>query len=229
MNLDFAKMGAVIEEPLRLDDIHSDRTGALELIELGNAHGNKIFRNAKQIEASGRQRTRPRQLGALPNVFGFFFGVVGEGVSKITGVLSDILALPVDLISKGVGEVLGGFASIVGQIPVIGEIAATILLAANSIIQAALDLPEQILKVIGNLGLAFKTLDPKDQSALTQTAMSLLINAAPPDQKAAVQQKLQAAPPPGSIVPEAEGGEFPFAEVATVAANALAIGALFVL
>ena len=211
----FTYLADRLEAPLSTMDAVAETDGALELLELGSAR-HKL-----------RQELFGVELGALPNIFGLFFGFIGEGMTKITGMLSDIIKIPLDLISSGVGEVITAFADIVGVIPIIGEIAAAVLLAVNAIVQAVLDLPEQILKWAGNLGQAFKTLTPQQQSAFTAAAINLLVDAAPPEHKAAVEQKLTTAPPPGSLAPVED--EAPYGEIAVAAANVLAIGAFLIL
>lgn len=214
-------LGSMMAEPLRIDDATPDENGMLELIELGGArqHRQELFK--------GRRAT----LGlSLPNFMGVFTGILGTSILMITGLLSDVLAIPLDLISLGVDEVLTGFAGIIGAIPLIGTLASTALLAVNVLVQAALDLPIEVLKFAGNLGKAFKTLSPAQQAQFTQLAMAAIIQAAPEDQKSAVEQKLSQAPPPGSLVIEdsSEGG-FPYGEVAVGVLNAAAVGAFFVL
>jgi len=208
----FTYLADRLEAPLSTADAVAETEGALELLELGSARRQELFGNRLGL--------------SFPNIFGYFFGFVGETMTKLTGALSTIIKIPLDLISSGVGEVITAFAGIVGEIPIIGEIAAAVLLAVNAIVQAVLDLPEEILKWAGNLGMAFKTLSPQQQASFTSAAIALLVDAAPPEHKAAVEQKLAAAPPPGSLAPV---DETPYGEIAVAAANVLAIGAFLIL
>jgi hypothetical protein len=212
------KLGAVLDrEPLVIDDAVADELGQLELVELGRA-GQELFRG------------RHAKLGvSWPSYLGVFVGALGQSIPSLTGLLTDALGFPVNLVSSGVDEVLGGLAGLVGQIPIIGSLGAIALLAANVLVQAAATLTLETLKFVGNLGAAFKTLSPALQQQFTQLAMTALIQAAPDDQKAAVQQTLEQAPPPGALVVEGTGGGFPYGEVAVTVLNGLAIGALVIL
>jgi hypothetical protein len=172
--------------------------GAIELIELGNAHvapamisNNPTSKRWPELTGTGAQ------LGILGDVVNYFFTFVGNGLSSVTNILSQILAVPVNLLGGGIGIVLTSFAGIVGQIPILGEMTAAIILAANSIIQAAIQLPGQILEMIGNLGKAFATLSPDQQKSLTGLAMQTLIKSSPTDIKDQVSNAVETAAPPG--------------------------------
>lgn len=180
------------------------RMGAIELIELGNARNPAMVENAvagKRFTIAethiGPGTGTHARLGILGDVVNYFFTFVGKGLSSVTGALSQILSVPVSLIGTGVGTILTTFAGIVGQVPILGELTAAIILAANSIIQAAIQLPGQILEMIGNLGKAFATLSPDQQKSFTSLAMKELISSSPSEIKDQVSSAVETAAPPG--------------------------------
>lgn len=196
----------ILESALRVDDAEADSLGALELLELGAAGPKPMISN--------------RRLGQFTDVFGYFFGAVGEGVTQIAGLLTDILEVPINLVSTGVGALLTGFAGLVGEIPILGPLVSSVVLAANAIIQAALQLPLEILTAVENLGKALKTLTPDQQKTFGQIAMKLLVDNSPPEFKAAAQQKLNALPP--TLTGGAEGVDW--GSIAAVVLPVLATG-----
>lgn len=207
----YAEMAERLEDPLDIEDAKDDNLGGLELLELGDAKKQELFRHAR--------------LGfTIPPWGAYFIGFAVEALPQFSGLLSDLLAVPLDFIETGVDTVIDSFASLVAQLPIIGELAAAVLLATKVIADAVLELPEQVLKFTGNLGVAWKTLSPEARKAFLAIATQLLIDAAPPEQKPIVAQKLAVA----NTEPLVAGG-FPYGEVAVTALNGLAVGAFFVL
>lgn len=179
--------------------------GAIGLIELGR-------RNREM--AWSREHGMSDVLG---DVGGFIFDIVGKGIDKIAGLLAGIIKIPTDLISTGVGTVLTTFASIVAEIPIIGDFCATIILAVNSLAQFAITLPENLFLAAQTLGQAFQTLSSDQKSKAWQTAMKLVTGSAPPSLQPAVQKAVTAAPKPSGVSVGASVGEV-LAALASIAA-----------
>lgn len=200
---------AVLELELDLEPMtvigRPKRMGAVELIELGNSKGspamvaNTVAAKRWAIPAThvGPGTGTGARLGILGDVVNYLFTFVGNGLSSVTNILSQILSVPVSLVGGGVNVILTSFASVVGQVPIIGELTAAIILAANSVIQAAIQIPVQILEMIGNLGKAFATLSPDQQKTLTGLAVKQLIGSSPPEIKDQVSKAVESAAPPG--------------------------------
>lgn len=188
--------------------------GAIGLIELGN-------RNAPMI--ANRPAPRHARMGDfLGDAGNFLFDLVGTGITKIAGILSSIIKIPLDFISTGVGTLLTSFAGIVSAIPIIGDFAATLILAANSLVQFVLDVPELLLAQVANLGKAFATLPKSAKDAATAAAVKLIVGGAPPAIQPQVQAAIEKAPSPaGGTV----GGDNLTEWVATAAAAVATVAA----
>lgn len=139
--------------------------GVLALVELGGFHPERF--------------ARPRMSGSLDAITGFLGNLLGTGIDKVATLLADIIHLPTSLLTTGVDFVLLNFASIVGEIPVIGEFAALIVIALDAILDFVIELPELILRQVATLGAAIKTLSPAQKTSAFQVAMTLLKKSAP--------------------------------------------------
>lgn len=157
--------------------------GAIELIELAGA-------KLPMIENGPAHRMG----NTLDSLKGFFGKIVGDGIAKVANLLADILQVPTDLINIGVDFVLLNLASIVSEIPIIGEFIATILVAVNSLIKLAVSLPELVLRQIATLASGMKTLTPEQQAKAFMGAMNLINQSAPPDIAPSVQETVKTAP-----------------------------------
>lgn len=207
----YAEMAERLEDPLDVDDAKDDNFGGLELLELGDAKKQELFRRSR--------------LGfTIPPWGAYFIGFAVEALPQVSGLLSDLLAIPLDFIETGVDTVITSFADLVSQLPILGELAAAVLLATKVVADAVLELPPQVLKFAGNMGEAWKTLSPEARKAFLAIATQLLIDAAPVEQKAAVTQKLAVANSEPLVT-----SSFPYGEVAVTVLNGLAVGAYFVL
>lgn len=182
--------------------------GAIGLIELGKKESGILW-----------NRT-PRTKASMGDIFsdagGFIFNIVGGGIEKIATLLADIIKIPLDLISTGVGTLLTTFADIVSNIPIIGDFVATILLAVNSLAQFVITLPETILKAVANLGKAFDTLSSDQKSKAWKTAQGLIVGSAPPSMQPTVQKAVTNAPTPAGVTLGPSVGEV-LANLAAVA------------
>lgn len=165
--------------------------GAIGLIELGDAQAKR------PMIANRPTPSRVRMGDFMGDAGNFLFDLVGSGIDKIAGILADALKVPLDLIGQGVGVLLTGFAGLVANIPIIGDFAATILLAVNSLAQFAISLPEMLLQQVQNLGKAFETLPAATKSSAVTNAMKLIFNSAPPSIQPQVQKAIDTAPKPG--------------------------------
>ena len=132
------------------------------------------------VELGGRSRRRrrsfsgPHQLGQLGDVFGFLFGLLSSGV----GLLAKIIGTPLDFVGQAASAVIDGLAGLVGQIPWVGDILAQVLVVGKVIINAALHVPETLLKALSNVIGAFAKLPEKQQKALGEGAVSKLMGLA---------------------------------------------------
>jgi len=152
-------------------------------------------------------------LGILGDAINYFFTFVGNGIQSVTNLLGGILEVPLSLIGSGANTVITAFAGIVGEIPIIGEIVAAILLAANAVLQQALKLPGQLLEMVGNLGKAFASLSPEQKEKAASLAKTMLIDSASNDIKNDVAQTLAKTPPPGGVSTGASEDGIPWAEI----------------
>jgi hypothetical protein len=127
------------------------------------------------VELGGRSRRRRPfagpALGQAGDVFGFLFNILSEGV----GLLAKIVAVPMDLVGQAASTVIDGLAAAVGQIPLVGEVLAQVLIVAKVIINAALKIPETLLKAVSNIFGAFAKLSSGQQTSLSKTAMGKLM------------------------------------------------------
>lgn len=124
------------------------RLGAIELIELGatRRHG------APRIPFLSNRHSRmsgPRlgQLDFLKDVGSFLTGAF-EFVFKT---LASLVNVPLDLASKGIGVLFDGVAGLLKNVPIIGEIAAELLLVGKSVLQWGLSVPGMLLSGVGNV------------------------------------------------------------------------------
>ena len=133
----------------------TQRLGAIELIELGNAPRER----AGTIPVLRRPFLGTRQRPMLANPFKLgqldFLGDIG---SFLTGALelvftelAGLIDLPLDLASSGVGLLFDGVAGLLVNVPIIGVLASEVLLLAKSVIQWGLTLPGELLGGIGNI------------------------------------------------------------------------------
>lgn len=156
----------------------TNRLGATYLIELGsNRHFSVAVPHRPFL--SNYPKARLGQFDWLADVGSFLAGMF----STIFHALGTIVNIPLDLASKGLGYLFDGIAKVIGQIPIIGELLAGIVLVGKTIIQWVLKVPGMILNGIGNLfDEAKKAIDKfrtpaqakKDESA----AKSKLLDAA---------------------------------------------------
>lgn len=122
------------------------RLGAIELIELGRpASSQEVFPHRRPYLAS-----RAARLGILD-----FIADVGSFLSGLFEflfhTLADIVNVPLDLASQGVGVLFDGVAGFLANVPVLGELAAQLLLVGKAVIQWGLSVPGMLLEGIGNI------------------------------------------------------------------------------
>jgi hypothetical protein len=79
---------------------------------------------------------------------GSFLAGLFEG---LFGVLADIVSVPLDLASQGIGVLFDGLAGILANVPIVGELAAQVLILGKSVIQWGLSVPGLLLEGIGNI------------------------------------------------------------------------------
>jgi hypothetical protein len=127
------------------------RLGAIELIELGAAR--KALDPTRRPFLASRF-PRPYGTGATLGQLDFL-RTVG---SFLTGAfeflfknLAKLVSVPLDLASKGIGVLFDGLAGFLRNIPIVGVLAAELLLVGKAVIQFGLSVPGLLLKGIGNI------------------------------------------------------------------------------
>lgn len=134
----------------------SYRLGAIELIELGNAipsvskpyrfdHGRRPFMSSRYPRAS--RGPELGQLDFLASIGSFLTGAF-EFIFKT---LANLVNVPLDIASKGVGVLFDGVAGFLKNVPILGPICSELLLLAKAVIQWGLKVPGMLLTGIGNV------------------------------------------------------------------------------
>jgi hypothetical protein len=126
------------------------RLGAIELIELGSAR--RAVDAARRPFLSSRYPRESSgpvlgQMDFLASVGSFMTGAF-EYLFKT---LADLISVPLDLASKGIGILFDGLAGFLRNIPIVGVLAAELLLVGKAVIQFALSVPGLLLNGIGNI------------------------------------------------------------------------------
>jgi len=127
------------------------RLGAIELIELGSpAPRPDAFRRPFLASRFPRPLSTGATLGQLD-----FLASVG---SFLTGAfefifknLAKLINVPLDLASKGIGVLFDGLAGFLRNIPIVGVLAAELLLVGKAVLQFGLSVPGLLLNGIGNI------------------------------------------------------------------------------
>lgn len=183
-----------------------ERLGAVELIELGSVQPrNEImgqFGILNPLESGGGS--------GGGGILGFFGGFLSTGFKTV----ADVVNVPLNAISEGVNWAFTGLASILGEIPILGDIVAALLLVVNAAIRFVLALPGFILenfgKIFSGLAGAFgKAFSPEKQAEKLSTAKNDVVKKAPADIRKEVDEKLSAgkvpvAGTPGTTTTESE-------------------------
>ena len=131
------------------------RLGAIELIELG-ASGHK---NLGGVQVLRRPFLGSRTAPMLANpvkLSGFdFLATIGSFLTGafeyLLGTLADLVNVPLDLASSGVGLLFDGVAGLLVNVPIIGVLASEILLLGKSVLQWGLSVPGLLLEGVGNI------------------------------------------------------------------------------
>ena len=124
------------------------RLGAIELIELGatrQRHAGRVpFLSNRSPYMAG---PRLGQLDFLAGVGSFLTGAF-EFVFKT---LASLVNVPLNLASQGIGVLFDGVAGLLKNVPILGEIAAELLLLGKSVLQWGLTVPGMLLNGVGNV------------------------------------------------------------------------------
>jgi hypothetical protein len=131
------------------------RLGAIELIELGNAvpRIEKPYNfdpGRRPFMSSRYPRTfRGPELGQLDfsNIGSFLAGAF-EFIFKM---LANLVNVPLDVASQGVGVLFDGVSGLLKNIPALGPICSELLLLAKAVIQWGLKVPGMTLSLVGNV------------------------------------------------------------------------------
>jgi hypothetical protein len=141
------------------------KLGAIELIELGRSR-NTSAQTLRRPFLSNRKTpeiTPLHMLGASlqpsqllgPQLGGLDFATIGSflagAFSALFSVLGDLISVPLDLMSKGVGLLFDGLAGLLVNVPILGVFASQILILTKTMIQWGLSLPGLLLSGIGNV------------------------------------------------------------------------------
>ncbi len=130
------------------------RLGAIELIELGasgqnSPEGVPVLRRPF-LGSRTQMLANPVKLAGVD-----FLATIG---SFLTGAfeyllvtLADLVNVPLDLASSGVGLLFDGVAGLLINVPIIGVLASEILLLAKSVLQWGLSVPGLLLEGVGNI------------------------------------------------------------------------------
>lgn len=127
------------------------RLGAIELIELGSARraldpARRPFLSSRYPKANGASPVLG-QMDFLASVGSFLAGAF-EFLFKT---LADLISVPLDLASKGIGVLFDGLAGFLRNIPIVGVLAAELLMVGKAVIQFGLSIPGLLLNGIGNI------------------------------------------------------------------------------
>lgn len=148
------------------------RLGAIELIELGNSRVNNTPVLRRPFLANARKHEPelpPLLLGGAELGFAFSWAGVGSFLTGafefVLSTLADLIKIPLDLISKGVGLLFDGLAGLLVNVPIIGVLASEVLLLTKSLIQWGLSLPWMLLDGLGNVFGEIKKAIDATQSA----------------------------------------------------------------
>lgn len=159
----------IIQTPYRL--------GAIELIELGRPAPRPHPGLRRPFLAS--RGARLGQFDFLADIGSFLAGAF-EFLFKT---LADIVSVPLDLASQGVGVLFDGLAGFLANIPILGELASQLLLVGKAVIQWGLSVPGLLLEGIGNVfGEVKKAIDatstPAEAAADEAAAKSKILDKA---------------------------------------------------
>ncbi len=125
------------------------RLGAIELIELGRTHSNSTAPILRRPFLSN-----PKPMLSGPQL-GLDFASIGSFLTGafefLFNTLADVVNVPLDIASSGVGLLFDGLAGILVNVPIIGVLASQVLLLAKSVIQWGLSVPGLLLEGVGNI------------------------------------------------------------------------------
>lgn len=177
------------------------RLGAEELIELGN--GKVGVDMDRRPFLSGRTKNVRLELcsahlGFNPlDLLADVAGYVADGLGFALNTLGDLVNIPLNILSSGVDVVFNGLAGLVGQVPILGDFLAQILVLGGSLVKFGLSIPGMLLHGLGNiLGGIGKTLhglfDEPENQRKVDAAKSDIVKQAPDAQKDAIKKVLNA-------------------------------------
>lgn len=178
------------------------RMGAEELLELGRRGA--TLGGPRSPFLANRRPSHPEaalgsaHLGDLVDMIKDVGGIITGALGFALTTLGDLVSIPLDLMSKGVDIVFNGVADLIGQIPIIGELLAQILLLGNAVIKFALSVPGLLLHGLGNIltGIS-KALLAKSTTSENQRnqdkAKQDIIGRAPPNMQSQVSQILNSS------------------------------------
>jgi hypothetical protein len=182
------------------------RLGAIELIELGSPIpsinlGRRPFMSGRYPHASVG---RGPELGLefLTSIGSFLTGAF----EFIFRTLADIVNVPLDIASQGIGVLFDGVAGFLKNVPILGPICAELLLVGKAVIQWGLKVPGLLLGGIANIFGEIKnaidaTKSPADKKADADIGKENLLRKAEekggPALRSAVQSAISGKDPEG--------------------------------
>lgn len=177
------------------------RMGAEELLELGRRGAtfggprSPFLANRRpSLGASGSSAHLGDLVDMVKDVAGLITGALGFALTT----LGDLISIPLDLLSQGVDVVFNGVADLIGQVPIVGELLAQILLLGNTVIKFALSVPGLLLHGLGNImtGISKALLaksTASDNEKNQDKAKQNIIGQAPPNLKSQISQILNSS------------------------------------
>lgn len=176
------------------------RMGAEELLELGRRGA--TFGGPRSPFLANRRpalgASGSAQLGDLLEMVKDVAGLITGALGFALTALGDLISIPLDLLSQGVDVVFNGVADLIGQVPIVGELLAQILLLGNTVIKFALSVPGLLLHGLGNImtGISKALLAKSTASENQQNqdkAKQNIIGQAPPNLQSQVRQVLNSS------------------------------------
>jgi len=185
------------------------RLGAEELIELGRPATCPAYLGARRTFFGGRPgsvrrgtfmgNARLGQLDLLAQAGSF----LAKMLSGAFGLLADLVNVPANILVSGVDLIFTNVAGLLDDIPVLGTLAAQILLIGNAVIKFGLQVPGMLLggisNVLGGLSKALDTTQNAAQKAASEKdAKDKILDRAPDFLKGAVKSVLEGRSPSGA-------------------------------
>lgn len=127
--------------------VSRNRLGAIELVELGRGPVMPVPLGMKRLNRPFLSNSRAHLGINFADIGSFLTGAF----EFLFNTLADIVNVPLDLASQGIGVLFDGLAGIIANVPILGPLAAQVLLLGKSVIQWGLSVPGLLLEGVGNI------------------------------------------------------------------------------